>query len=128
MNVRLFVLFAALGCGACKPGMAARAKTAPPAGAAQPACAVAPSPGKPALCIPRGDTAQFVIGLPEEHGWERGDWVTVNVAQPGMTNALPIALAVVVEPYHDVARVSVLYQRGERGLDGGRVREHNLES
>jgi hypothetical protein len=121
IRLLLLALLAAFGCDACGPGVTVRAETAPPP-SPQPACAAAPSPGKPALCIPEGGTEQFVVGLPEEHGWERGDWVTVNVAQPGITNAWPVALAVLVEPYRDVARASVLYQRNERGLDGSRVR------
>ncbi|WP_207217494.1 MULTISPECIES: lipopolysaccharide assembly protein LapB [Sorangium] len=81
--------------------------------------------GKPVFCLP-AEGGQFVVGLPRGHGWERGDWVLLSQAQPGLTVARPVAIAVLVEALADVARVMVLHQTDAR-LDGAGARKIGKE-
>ena len=90
-----------------------------------PACAVVAVPGKPVLCVPRDGVGLFVVGLAAGHGWDRGDWVMLELprerADPPVS--VPVAMAVVVERYADLARVQVLYQREAMALDGAAARK-----
>ncbi|MFO0755296.1 MAG: tetratricopeptide repeat protein [Byssovorax sp.] len=113
-RIQHLALFAALFLLAC---------TAPP----RPACAPAAVRGKPVLCAPASSGELFVVGLPAQHGWERGDWVLLDVARKGFDRAVPVAMAVVVERYDDLARVAVLYQREAVSLDGASARKISKE-
>jgi hypothetical protein len=74
--------------------------------------------GAPAMCIPQSGSDQFVVGLPAGHGWDRGDWVLLALRPEGFEKAVPVAMAVVVAPYADLAKVQVLYQTEAKSLDG----------
>jgi tetratricopeptide (TPR) repeat protein len=89
----------------------------------RPACSVAVVPGKPALCVPTDGGDLFVVGLAEGHGWDRGDWVMLDLPREGFDQPVPVAMAVVVERYADVAKVQVLYQREAKALDGAGARK-----
>jgi hypothetical protein len=78
--------------------------------------------GRPSFCASGGE--HFVVGLNAAQGLDRGDWVLLELAvegaEPKQTRG--VAMAVVLEPYPDVAKVHVLYQV-EPKLDGAGVRK-----
>ncbi|WP_437642325.1 hypothetical protein [Sorangium sp. So ce854] len=112
----------ALACG-CAGQAPVRAPATIPAPATKPGtpslCPAAVS--KPVFCLP-AEGGQFVVGLSQDHGWERGDWVLLSQPHPGLTAARPVAVAVLVEALAEAARVKVLYQTDAR-LDGAYARK-----
>jgi tetratricopeptide (TPR) repeat protein len=106
------------GCGGALP------RAAPPP---RPVCGAAVVKGKPVFCFPKGSGELFVVGLPEAHGWDRGDWVMLDLPMEGLTEPVPVAMAVVMQRYPDLAQVQMLYQREAKSLDGARARRINKE-
>ncbi len=105
----------ALGCGG-NPARGARTPTAPTAKAPRPACPAAKG-GAPTFCLPDDNRGAFVVGLAPGHGWQRGQWVELGVERPGLPGPIAAAIAVVTEPYANLARVRVLYQRETKLAD-----------
>jgi hypothetical protein len=64
----------------------------------------------PRFCLERSTAGAYVIGLPLQHGWERGDRVVLEASLEGTESQRAVALTVVVQAYRDAARVEVLYQ------------------
>ncbi|WP_437933000.1 tetratricopeptide repeat protein [Sorangium sp. So ce341] len=115
----------ALGCAGSAPVQPPPSRTPAAVATSPPLSSCPAAAGKPVFCLP-AEGGQFVVGLPRGHGWERGDWVLLSQAQPGLTAARPVAIAVLVEALADVARVMVLHQTDAR-LDGAGARKIGKE-
>ncbi|AUX33550.1 uncharacterized protein SOCE836_057100 [Sorangium cellulosum] len=115
----------ALGCAGSAPVQPPPSRTPAAVATSPPLSSCPAAAGKPVFCLP-AEGGQFVVGLPRGHGWERGDWVLLSQAQPGLTVARPVAIAVLVEALADVARVMVLHQTDAR-LDGAGARKIGKE-
>lgn len=78
----------------------------------------------PRLCVDRRDEGSarvFALGLPEDHGWKRGDQVWVARPEGEGTITDDVAFALVLGAKDEFAELHVVHQSASK-LDGGRVR------